>query len=110
MANQYYVGGDYLNFSRPAQEESLIHRTNLLDSLVSLKGIESCNVANPYRYNLPGRVVYTNAHQSSGMGELTCLFSKNVSVLHLTAHQEEGRESASAPFLINVISSAAYNL
>lgn len=105
LANQFFVGGDYLNFSRPAQEESLIHRSTLLDALLTLKGILPGNASNPYRYNLPGRVIYTNSHQSAGMGELTCLYSKKVEVLKLTEH-----EDLASPFLINVISSSAYNL
>jgi hypothetical protein len=98
MANQFLVGGDYLNLSRPAQEESIIRRTNLLDSLIQLEGVKPGNPCNPYHYELDACLGFSNTHQRSGFGELTCLYSSNITV------------SSPEPFMINVISSAAYNL
>jgi hypothetical protein len=98
MANQFLVGGDYLNLSRPAQEESLILRTNLLDSLTQLEGVKPGNPCNPYHYDLDSCLGFSNTHQRSGFGEFTCLYSSNITV------------SSPDSFMINVISSAAYNL
>ncbi len=106
MANQYHVGGDYLNYSKGAQEESLIHRTDLLDSLCALDGVIDGNPANPYRYQLPNTIGFEPPLDFRGFGEFTCLFSKNVTVKQLDNKENDLLDS----FLINVISSAAYNL
>ncbi|GEM_PF-4922342 len=102
MANQFFVGGDYL--SGKGQEESLILRTNLLDSLIELKGVQPGNVCNPYKYNLTDCLGLTTVKQKSGFGEFTCLYSEAITVASLD------KEKLQKQFKINVISSAAYNL
>lgn len=108
MANQFNVGGDYLTTCKLAQEESLIKRTNLLDSLIRLNGVKNTNnTANPYQYALPNCRSFNPADQHAGFGEFTCLYSPNITVSHLDNHLETPLES---PFTVNIISSAAYNL
>lgn len=103
MANQNLVGGDYLTSSR-GQEESLIRRTNLLESLLTLPGIKHSLNCNPYQYDLPHRLHLGS--QESGMGELTCIFSEGIQVNGLKPEDPKAFD----PFTINIISSAAYNL
>ncbi len=107
LANQFEVGGDYLNMSAPAQEESLIQRTNLLESLIQLDGVITGNACNPYKYALPNRQGLSNPHQKSGFGEFTCLYSPEITVTHLNTRETP---RPCSPFTIEVISSAAYNL
>jgi len=106
LANQFEVGGDYLNLTAYAQEESLIKRTNLLDSLIQLEGVVRGNVCNPYKYALPNCLGFSSAQQSSGFGEFTCLYSADITVNNLSTEETGSVE----PFSVNVISSAAYNL
>ena len=106
FANQFIVGGDYLNLSALAQEESIIRRTNLLDSLIQLDGVIPGNVANPYKYALPDCLGFDNAYQRSGFGEFTALYSPEITVGVLDLNTRKNI----SPFQIDVISSAAYNL
>ena len=106
MANQFDVGGDYLTSCALSQEESLIQRTNLLDSLIQLDGVVEGTICNAYKYALPDCLGFSNQHQKSGFGEFTCLYSSGISVTHL----DTVARSPIDPFVINVISSAAYNL
>lgn len=106
MANQFEVGGDYLNICKLGQEESLIKRTNLLDSLIQLDGVRKGNASNPYQYALTSGHGIGPDDQNKGFGELTCLYSPNITVTHLDTDTMTPVE----PFLINIISSAAYNL
>lgn len=99
MANQEFVGGDYQT-AIGGQEESLIRRTNLLESLVQLEGVEKN--ANRYIYKLANRLILSKEENAVGLGELTCLYSPNV-----TAVLNEKKDDS---FIINIISSAAYNL
>jgi len=108
MANQFSVGGDYLTTCHLAQEESLIKRTNLLDSLIGLDGVKHTNnPSNPYQYALSNGLGFDQAEQQAGFGEFTCLYSPNISVSHLENNQESPLDT---PFTVNIISSAAYNL
>ena len=106
LANQFNVGGDYLNISALNQEESIIKRTNLLDSLIQLEGVIPGSASNPYQYALPDTLGFGNAYQRSGFGEFTSLYSEGVDVFYLDVKTQD----PIASFSINVISSAAYNL
>ena len=104
MANQFHVGGDYLTSCTLAQEESLIKRTNLLDTLIQLDGVKhTVNPCNPYQYALADCLGFDDTYQHSGFGEFTCLYSP-----HITVHNLDNEQKA--VFKINIISSAAYNL
>ncbi len=105
MANQYIVGGDYL--SSFAQEESLILRTNLLDSLKKLDGVVEGNACNPFKYDFKSNIGFTTEKQRKGLGEFTALYTQNVTVSTLSLEDES---ISITPFPVNIISSAAYNL
>lgn len=104
LANQYLVGGDYL-LGR-GQEESLIRRTDLLESLVQMEGVKAGDLCNHYKYQLPDSLGFDRS-TPQGFGEFTALYSKDVAVRRL---ESEEQQSVAKPFNINVISSSAYNI
>lgn len=107
MANQNNVGGDYLTITAHGQEESLIRRTNLLDSLLTLDNyLKPGSGCNPHQYDLPKRLGFSTERQRSGFGEFTCLYSPQILVKQL----ENINKSDDCPFYVNIISSSAYNL
>lgn len=103
MANSIHVGGDYL--TSKGQEEELIKRTDLLQSLLQLEGVQSGTITNPYKYQLPNCLGFSQESRV-GFGEFTCLYSSEVIVKKLHDSKHLGIQE----FKINVISSAAYNL
>ena len=105
MANQFNVGGDYLNMVG-GQEESLIKRTDLLESLLQLEGIQVGNVEHPHKYELADRLGFSTPQQRLGFGEFTCLYSPDITVNNWDEANGEPRRQLK----VNVISSAAYNL
>lgn len=105
IANQFNVGGDYLNMVG-GQEESLIKRTDLLESLLQLEGIKGGNVENPHKYELSDRLGFSTPQQRLGFGEFTCLYSPDITV----NNWGEAHDAPSRQLKVNVISSAAYNL
>ncbi len=106
MANQYLVGGDYLS-THSAQEESLIHRTDLLDSLKKLEGVVAGNACNPFKYAFQNTLGFSSEKQRQGFGEFTSLYTEQVKVSRLKV---EENSKLIHPFYVNVISSSAYNL
>jgi len=110
MANQFIVGGDYL--SCQGQEESIIRRTDLLDSLKALDGVVEGNLTNPWLYAFEDTLGFSDEVQRGGFGEFTCLYSPGVTVNDLQDpfFYSEDEKKVIEPFTINVLSSAAYNL
>jgi uncharacterized protein (TIGR02452 family) len=103
MANQIYVGGDYL--TGQGKEESLIQRTNLLESLIQLEGVKPGIISNPHKYQLANCLGF-NETSRTGFGEFTCLYSSDITVNYIN----NGHPLDAQSFTINVISSSAYNL
>lgn len=85
MANQFRMGGGYQH-GMGAQEEDLCRRTTLIRQL------------NPKHYE----------NKKLGFGQANVLYTPNVTVFRRGA--DEGYAFIPAPFSINVISSAAFNL
>lgn len=98
MANQFNVGGEYMS-STGGQEEYIIRRTNLLDSLQHIDGVKVGNPLTPFKYELEETLGFLDNKQKQGFGEFSCLFTENVTINENPTN-----------YCINVLSSAAYNL